>query len=537
MAFSFSRLNDNYIGNMVGWSLCGLFSNKEAVTILLWYITCFSVYYSVCYQLPSYYNPYINNIAVFVVLYISNILLYSILGLFADVFIGRYQLIQFSLWIQWITVLVSTIFAALLPEYDFHTWLQTLLYSILFVIQMLGQSSFQVVAIQFGTDQLQGVPSDHLSAFVFWYFMSEIIPKVIIQWIAYFLSFIEIKPAKIYLGWNLFTVIFVSLVLCIKNCLMSTWFSREILTSSRSRTTRNCESDSSNPYHLIYHVLKFAKEHRSPIQRSALTYWEDEIPSRIDLGKKKYGGPFTNEEVEDVRTFLQLLKLLLSLSGILVALLVANLLYIQELDYVNYSQTDLINALCSTATIGLLILFHAFCYSRKCHLSMLKRIGIGAAFAVAFLLSTLLINSIKHFIKDAQNISYVNLVIPNILFGISHFVLAISLLEFIIAQSPHTMKGILIGFYYVVRYGIAGLFALIQKLFCTYVHTTVSCSEIVSNIVITIIALLSFIMYCIVAYKYKLRERDEVVNVHIFAEEYYGNHKEDSNTDYSDVDA
>ena len=29
-------------------------------------------------------------------------------------------------------------------------------------------------------------------------------------------------------------------------------------------------------------------------------------------------------------------------------------------------------------------------------------------------------------------------------------------------------------------------------------------------------------MYCIVAYKYKLRERGEVVNVHIFAEEYYG---------------
>ena len=32
------------------------------------------------------------------------------------------------------------------------------------------------------------------------------------------------------------------------------------------------------------------------------------------------GGPFTTKEVENVKTFLQLFKLLLSLSGILVAL-------------------------------------------------------------------------------------------------------------------------------------------------------------------------------------------------------------------------
>ena len=156
---------------------------------------------------------------------------------------------------------------------------------------------------------------------------------------------------------------------------------------------------------------------------------------------------------------------------------------------------------------------------------MLKRIGLGAALAITFLLSSLLINSITYSSKDAQIliiISYVNLVIPNILFYISHFMLAISLLEFIIAQSPHNMKGILIGFYYVLRHGLAGFFALVQKVFCTYIYGAVSCSEIVSYVVITIVALLSFIMYCIVAYKYKLRERDEVVNVHIFAEEYYG---------------
>ena len=29
-----------------------------------------------------------------------------------------------------------------------------------------------------------------------------------------------------------------------------------------------------------------------PERRSAFTYWEEDIPRRIDLGKSKYGGPF-----------------------------------------------------------------------------------------------------------------------------------------------------------------------------------------------------------------------------------------------------
>ena len=43
--------------------------------------------------------------------------------------------------------------------------------------------------------------------------------------------------------------------------------------------------------------------------------WEEDIPRRIDLGKNRYGGPFTNEEVEDTKTFLRILPLLLCLFG------------------------------------------------------------------------------------------------------------------------------------------------------------------------------------------------------------------------------
>ena len=38
-------------------------------------------------------------------------------------------------------------------------------------------------------------------------------------------------------------------------------------------------------------------------------------PPRIDLGKHKYGGPFTYEQVEDVKTFYMLLQLTVYLFG------------------------------------------------------------------------------------------------------------------------------------------------------------------------------------------------------------------------------
>ena len=71
------------------------------------------------------------------------------------------------------------------------------------------------------------------------------------------------------------------------------------------------EPKSHQSLRIIYRVLKFAVKHKAPLNRSALTYWEENIPSRLDLGKSRYGGPFTTEQVEDVKTFFRLLLVLL----------------------------------------------------------------------------------------------------------------------------------------------------------------------------------------------------------------------------------
>ena len=70
-----------------------------------------------------------------------------------------------------------------------------------------------------------------------------------------------------------------------------------------------------NIFKQVWKVLSFSRKHKYPLNRSAFTYCEDNVPSRLDLGKEQYGGPFTTEQVEDVRTFFQLLLLLMSLFG------------------------------------------------------------------------------------------------------------------------------------------------------------------------------------------------------------------------------
>ena len=90
-------------------------------------------------------------------------------------------------------MIMSTFISAMLEYYDIAQWIQSLLFLTLFILYMLGLASFQVVSIQFGTDQLQGAPSDHLSAFVFWYLMTERLLAALIQWIFYLLSLSENK--------------------------------------------------------------------------------------------------------------------------------------------------------------------------------------------------------------------------------------------------------------------------------------------------------------------------------------------------------
>ena len=55
---------------------------------------------------------------------------------------------------------------------------------------------------------------------------------------------------------------------------------------------------------LIFGVLNYARKNRYPRLHSAFRYTDEEQPSRLDFGKHKFGGPFMEEEVEDVKTII-----------------------------------------------------------------------------------------------------------------------------------------------------------------------------------------------------------------------------------------
>ena len=69
-----------------------------------------------------------------------------------------------------------------------------------------------------------------------------------------------------------------------------------------------------NPVKLIWKVQKYAWIRKQPVRRSAFTYGEFP-PSRLDLCKERYGGPFTTAQVEDVKSFLYILSIVIGTFG------------------------------------------------------------------------------------------------------------------------------------------------------------------------------------------------------------------------------
>ena len=68
------------------------------------------------------------------------------------------------------------------------------------------------------------------------------------------------------------------------------------------------QAQDNNPVKLIWKVMRYTWTHRQPVRRSAFTYGESP-PSRLDIGKERYGGPFSTVQVEDVKSFLYLLSI------------------------------------------------------------------------------------------------------------------------------------------------------------------------------------------------------------------------------------
>ena len=228
-------------------------------------------------------------------------LLYPVAGWLADTHFGRYKTIRASLWFLWVGFVALFITFCIHSRHGdgwFHIIAYYVVFPIVFMIVNVGLAGFQANIIPFGIDQMPTGSTEQLSAFVHWYYWSRNIGSG-------FILILLTCVAK-----DDIVVVIQSLVeaVCITIALLCWYLLKKWLIA---------EPHSYNPFHTVYKVLKFASKHKSPIFRSSLTYWEDELPSRIDLAKDKFGGPFSTEHVEDVKTFLRISVVLATLGGFL----------------------------------------------------------------------------------------------------------------------------------------------------------------------------------------------------------------------------
>ena len=226
------------------------------------------------------------------------------MGFIADRYFGRAKVLYYS-WILLFVMHCAIAFYLSIVIIHNPTGKEHLQYVIVLITGILGNSiglaGVRVNLIPFGVDQMGAASSDQLSSYFHWYYWSRNAGV----FIAYGIIILSIP--KLY---SLYIVTLLLLVPCVAaaagaiiNICGDAWFVKKEKVG--------------NTLLLIYRVLSYALSVRRPMHRSAFSYDGRPKPSRIDLAKETHFGKFRDEQVEDVKTFLRILLMLISLVGFL----------------------------------------------------------------------------------------------------------------------------------------------------------------------------------------------------------------------------
>lgn len=288
----------------------------------------------------------------------------------------------------------------------------------------------------------------------------------------------------------------------------------------------------SNPHKLIYKVLDYARRHKYPENRSALTYYLNEAPSRIDLGKHKYGGPFEEEQVEDVKTVLRYVPLLSCLFGITSAIHIGNLDNESEIFYLGIltvvlSFNMVIRPCCGKyvprmlvrITVGLIICLLSVLVALTADIvvsTSLRGTGNYSCFFDPDL-------SVHHTWMLVHVLSMISKIISAVGFAVG---VSVSF-ELTIAQSPGHMRGLMIGIWFCVL-GIAAFCSFLLYIPFHYIDSSslpLNCTFFYHATTLLLL-LLVLLVFTILAKYYKLRVREEVVNIHEIVASVYDRYME-----------
>ena len=348
--------------------------------------------------------------------------LFPLIGLLTDVYIGRYRAITIGVHLCFISWIITGLLFILDSCYNGLMGQMWILPGS--IINGIGSITFAANIIQYNIDQLIGASANELSTIIYWNFAAYPTAWVLSTWL------------------SLLDTVTTELVFII-----TSGVALSLILVSHSLFKNKLENISliKNPVKLIVRVLCYAREHKYPENRSALTYWEEEAPSRLDLGKDKYGGPFTEEEVEDVKTVFRILPIFIAVIGFSSALISSGPESQSKCTSSEASVQCIIFEHYGTYQIAVLLLIFIYLFIiRGCFHkyipSMLTRMGAGLVFAFLSCITQLLVYIFA---------SYEFLIIiRDILLGITGFLIYPTSLEFTVAQSPEYMRGMMVGLCY-----------------------------------------------------------------------------------------
>ena len=505
-------------------------------------------------------------------------LLYPILGWIADVHVPRFRMIKLSLVLNILACILAFFFVIDLQfQYFPSVVLRNLANSvgiIALIVDVGSMGIYKANAIQFGLQQLQDASSEILSSFIHWYYWSIHLSSLSLYYVSVPVLFYY-RNCRINLNGNFFphgqNLQILGWLFYFPVALKFICVSTGLIVLALSLNKLDVHQVKINPFMTILKILRYTWKHKYPERRSAFTYWENKEPSRIDFGKQKYGGPFTNEEVEDMKTFFRLLTLMLSSFGFFLSDDSESLSSLVMRQIGCPKLTQFLMMMLSPNHIQLLIIIigvplYQLLIKKICIKyvpNLLTRIGIGLILClikqlaypiVAYLTSTKDQQALSCGVKTLESFTarsysattlclfangqvmnnngtcvsfcpemitesdiFYLLLIPQIIEGVSSLLVFMTMLEFICAQAPHTMKGLLIGIWYAML--------LIQYMGMNFVKATLDESNssewCIYGGVKGLCIFVSIVLYSVVCKYYHYRERDEVVNEQAIIEDLF----------------
>ena len=449
-------------------------------------------------------------------------------GWIADAWIGRYKTILYGLYTMLFGGILVSIWAIILnlcPNLNVAVP-RVFLYGSN-IVNSIGYSAVTANLMPFITDQLIGASSNELSSSVHWYYWGNFLGHLI--------AYNKICVTANRTVHTLLAVFIAFSGLGIALC--SIILGKHWLDKTHKVT---------NPIKHIAKVLNYARKNKYPENRSALTYWEHDIPSRVDLGKQKYGGPFTEEEVENVKTALRLIPLIFVTALFGAMLHVTDIQRSHMMTFIkNYEIGCFIRDQVSLRqfTTVIAIPFYHFIVRpamhklhilNKCSLSLLKWFGVGIVLKITGTIGMVCIEMIGHLqspnatcmfvnytarngIDIPINISYYWALMPLFIKAVANVIVIVSTFEFIIAQSPQDMKGLLFGLWYAFD-GAAKLVGFnLYRVFQFDTHLVLGCG-FYYYLTQTVLMSIMFAVFLLLSKNYKLRVRNVPVNIHLIAE-------------------